>query len=268
MANPQTENGYTQLANELLSALCKVRIPGEARQIFDVILRKTYGFNKKKDNISLSQFSEMTGINRQACLRATKKLEEMNLIIVNKESFISEYSIQKDHDKWKLLSKKITVIKKDDKTVIIPVEGVINNDDKTVIKKDEYKRKKETIQKKRKKLFPENSNEFQLSKLLFDFILERNPNHKIPNLQGWAEHIGLMVRVDKRSLREIEGAIRWSQQDSFWQNNILSTAKLRKQFDTIYLKAKGEKDGKSETVITESEFREFAESIANDSRYE
>ena len=107
--------------------------------------------------------------------------------------------------------------------------------------------------------------EYVLSKLLFDLIKERNPNHKQPDLKSWAKHIDLMIRIDKRTIEEIRGCINWSQQDSFWQNNILSTAKLRKQFDTLYLKAKGSKDGISAS-ITEDKLRRIAESIANDDR--
>ena len=61
MTTPQLENGYIKIATELYDALCGIRIPGEARQVFDVILRKTYGWNKKKDAIALSQFVEATG---------------------------------------------------------------------------------------------------------------------------------------------------------------------------------------------------------------
>ena len=110
-----------------------------------------------------------------------------------------------------------------------------------------------------------NSNEYELSKLLFDLIKKRNPNHKEPNLESWAKHIDLMIRIDKRTIEEIRGCINWCQQDSFWQNNILSTAKLRKQFDTLYLKAKGSKNGTSAS-ITEDKLRRIAESIANDDR--
>ena len=53
--SPQIENGYTKIANELLDALCKTKMPGTSRQIFNVILRKTYGFNRKKDSISRSE---------------------------------------------------------------------------------------------------------------------------------------------------------------------------------------------------------------------
>lgn len=76
-----------------------------------------------------------------------------------------------------------------------------------------------------------------LSQLLFDLILKRRPNFKKPNLTTWAKSIDLMIRVDKRNPDEIEKVIKWCQADEFWQNNILSTAKLRKQFDQLALKA-------------------------------
>jgi len=88
------------------------------------------------------------------------------------------------------------------------------------------------------KEFSKDSTEYRLSKLLFDLIKERDSKHKKPNLQTWAKQIDLMIRIDKRSEKEIEDCIRWAQNDSFWQNNILSTSKLRKQFDQLYLKSK------------------------------
>ena len=38
----------------------------------------------------------------------------------------------------------------------------------------------------------------------------------------------------------IEKVIKWCQGDPFWQNNILSTAKLRKQYDQLALKMEEE----------------------------
>lgn len=82
----------------------------------------------------------------------------------------------------------------------------------------------------------QNSVEFRLSKLLLGLILERRNSFKNPNLQNWAKNIDLMMRLDNRSASEIEKVIRWSQEDSFWQNNVLSTAKLRAQFDQLAMK--------------------------------
>jgi len=80
---------------------------------------------------------------------------------------------------------------------------------------------------------------YLLSKLLFDEIIRRKPDFKKPNLQVWAKHITRMVHLDKRTPERIEAVIRWCQTDPFWQNNILSTQKLRQQFDALELKMRG-----------------------------
>ena len=93
-----------------------------------------------------------------------------------------------------------------------------------------------TRPKRKDKTFSEDSEEYRLAKLLLDCILEHRPNFKRPNLQSWAKHIDLMLRVDKRTPEEVEEVIRWCQKDSFWQANILSTKKLREKFDQLAIK--------------------------------
>lgn len=90
--------------------------------------------------------------------------------------------------------------------------------------------------KKGLKPFVDTSDEVRLSEKLLAFILEKNPNHKKPDIQSWARHVDLMLRVDKRQVEQIETVIDWCQSDSFWQNNILSTKKLREKFDQLFLK--------------------------------
>lgn len=112
MASPQLENGHVKIATELFEALCLLRIPGEARQVFDFILRKTYGFNKKTDCIALSQFVIGTGLKKQTVIRALSKLKQMNLITQKDNDIANEYVIVKDYSKWVPLPKKITLSKK------------------------------------------------------------------------------------------------------------------------------------------------------------
>lgn len=81
----------------------------------------------------------------------------------------------------------------------------------------------------------EDSAEFRLASLLFQKIQERKPDYKKPNLQSWARDIGLMLRIDKRKPEIVEQVIVWCQADDFWQNNILSTRKLRVHFDKLEL---------------------------------
>jgi phage replication O-like protein O len=105
MANPNTENGYIKIANELWEAICRTRIPGEARQCFDAVLRQTYGYNKKSDKISMSQISELTGLARPSVARGIRTLLEMNIIKKNMDAYINILGINKDYDSWSLMSK-------------------------------------------------------------------------------------------------------------------------------------------------------------------
>jgi len=94
--------------------------------------------------------------------------------------------------------------------------------------------------------FSPNSDEFRLSLLLFSLIRERNSNHRKEVstekqinilMQKWSVHINLLIRKNERSPEQIEKIIRWSQEDDFWQDNILSTDKLRKQFDQLEVRS-------------------------------
>lgn len=64
------------------------------------------------------------------------------------------------------------------------------------------------------------------------------PNAKKRNIKSWANEIRLMVERDDRSHLEIRKIFDWANNDSFWQSNILSPSKLRKQFDQLTLKSK------------------------------
>lgn len=47
-----------------------------------------------------------------------------------------------------------------------------------------------------------------------------------------------MLRHDNRTEEDIGAVLEWCQGNSFWQNNILSTDKLRKQYDRLYMEMK------------------------------
>jgi len=116
-----------------------------------------------------------------------------------------------------------------------------------------------------------NSDEFQLAKILLDLILQRKSNFKQSSLnserkknaflQGWAVFIDRLIRLDGRTPEQIEAVIRWCQADEGdgkgwggWQNNILSTRKLRGQFDQLELKMnRSRKESQLRTVKFESD---------------
>lgn len=106
--NPQLEDGYVRIANELYEALARIRIPGEARQVLDVIIRKTYGFNKKADWISFSQFMQATGLSKSHIQRALSRLLDMNIVTKKGSLYTPTYGLQKSYGSWKVYPKKGT----------------------------------------------------------------------------------------------------------------------------------------------------------------
>lgn len=76
----------------------------------------------------------------------------------------------------------------------------------------------------------------EIAKEVFEGVLRINPNTKKPNLETWAGHIRKMRELDGRPVQEIRETFKWANQDIFWQTNILSTEKLREQYDQLRAK--------------------------------
>jgi phage replication O-like protein O len=113
VANPQKENGHLDLANEIVDQLCHYRISGEEYQVLWVILRKTYGWNKKEDRISISQFYSMTGMKKPSIVRALKKLHNKNIVSKKATGLGNVWSLNKDYHTWTIVSKKATPVAKE-----------------------------------------------------------------------------------------------------------------------------------------------------------
>src|SRR3990167_1385632 len=133
VANPQLTDGYLKIANPIISALQKIRISGEEWQILLVVLRQTYGYNKKEDAISLGQFSKYTGIKRPNIARAIKKLlskKILETVIIIDNSYITTYRFNKDFEQWRPVVKKDTTVVNNDNTLLSKkiTVGVVNND--------------------------------------------------------------------------------------------------------------------------------------------
>lgn len=106
MANPQKENGYTPIANELLEALCRLHISGNEWSYALAVIRKTYGYNKKEDWVTNSQIATLTGMNRVRVSEAKKKLVELQIVTENR----NKIALQKDYTKWGKLRKTVTIV--------------------------------------------------------------------------------------------------------------------------------------------------------------
>jgi phage replication O-like protein O len=103
MANPQLENGYTRIANEILDAFARTPSLGsEAFQVLMLVLRRTYGFQKKEAEMSISFIERGTGMKHSNVIRATKRLVSKRILAKGKNGL----SLNKKHDEW-VVSKRI-----------------------------------------------------------------------------------------------------------------------------------------------------------------
>lgn len=101
----------------------------------------------------------------------------------------------------------------------------------------------------RKRVYDESSVHYQLAYRLYQKILIDDPSFKQPNMNTWADCIRLMMEQDDRTAEQIEYLIDWSQANSFWKSNILSTKKLREKATTLIrqIKAENAKENKAKS---------------------
>jgi len=87
-----------------------------------------------------------------------------------------------------------------------------------------------------------------LCNLLADLMVSNGV--KRPTVSGkWISDIDKLIRIDEKTVEQIEAAIRWSQADSFWSSNIHSPAALRKQYEKMRLQAQRNKGSKGVDVV-------------------
>ncbi len=103
MANPQKENGYTAIANEIMEALAKMPLNGTQFRIITIVFRYTYGFSRKTHSLSESFISEATGVDKRNIRRELTDLIDSKLINIVKEATFTtprEIEFNKNYEKW------------------------------------------------------------------------------------------------------------------------------------------------------------------------
>src|SRR5262245_40474862 len=66
----------TQVPNVLLDVVMR-RVSNPALRVLLAVVRKTYGFQKQSDHISLTQLQELTALSRQGVVNGIKTLGEI-----------------------------------------------------------------------------------------------------------------------------------------------------------------------------------------------
>lgn len=130
--SPQLEDGYVQIAREIVEALCRVNLSAYESRVLWFIFLKTYGFKKKMDWIALSQFAKSLGLDRRLVHRALQSLSSKKMTVIGRDDKNRPtYGFQKDYSLWKVSSKKMTVISRDDalSSKEIPTKETLTKED-------------------------------------------------------------------------------------------------------------------------------------------
>ena len=147
MNSPQLENGYAQIANEILDVLGTTYLSPYEWQVLMILFRKTYGFHKKADRSANSQFVLATGLHKSHVSRTVKKLL-VRRIVAQTGNILS---FNKDSSSW--LPKQVTIQKLPKQDTLLPkqVTGVTQTGNKSYLNRRTQKIKdtitKDTIQK-------------------------------------------------------------------------------------------------------------------------
>lgn len=150
MANPQVENGHIKIANEILEALVKSKLNGTQLSLCLFLIRKTYGWNKKEDEIALSQFYKSLPYSERGVKKEISNLKKMNIFVVSKQGNVfgdsTVYSFNKNYESWVVKNSTLvqdsSLVKKTPKPSEVLFQKLVKNSTHTkdTITKDNNKR--------------------------------------------------------------------------------------------------------------------------------
>lgn len=136
----------TPIKNDVLQALIGSGLNGTELSVALFVYRKTIGWEKESDKISLSQFGDAIASSRKSITVAIKTLKLVKIITLvkkgNQSQVASEYAFNEIVSDWKLV-KKTTLVKKMSRTSVENVHELVK---KTTPTKETIT--KETKQKK------------------------------------------------------------------------------------------------------------------------
>ena len=95
----QLENGYSNLANQLIEKLSFIGCTGTEYQVVLAIIRFTYGWHRRSARILREQMADMAGIHPVNCSKALNSLIKKNIIFRVGGKF-GEIGINTETDSW------------------------------------------------------------------------------------------------------------------------------------------------------------------------
>ncbi|GED35054.1 replication protein [Brevibacillus centrosporus] len=227
MTTPQIEDGYTRLANEILTHIMKASLNGTQFRIVMAVWRFTYGFQRKEHELSIGFIAQAIDASRGQVDRELSALIERNIITVVATGLRGSRVIRfnKNHSEWVEPQQPLEAPKGKGK------------------KKPSPEPKKNPVRKP--KQYEEDNTYFKMAVYFHDKVsavaAAEGLTHLVikADLQKWADEFRKIVEIDKVDDKHlIRDVIEWVTTDSFWKTNVLSAKTLRNKFGELALKMK------------------------------
>jgi phage replication O-like protein O len=277
MASPQTKNGYTKVANEILETISKTDLNGTQLRIVLVVWRYTYGFGRKQHELSLAFLSEALDTRKSHVDKELTALIDRKIIsVVGVGSRRGRVlSFNKNYEEWQVRPTDVghqpsSTNSRTSSSCNSSTIPSYNCSTKKEITKEKYK--KNTRQQK---TYDEDNTYFKMALYFFDKVSvvasEAGVEHLIKkaNLQKWADEFRKLVELDGvEDKKQILTVMDWVTQDPFWRTNVLSAKKLREKFGELAIKMNAAQKPKQPVQPQQQDSRdkdiEFQRFIAND----
>lgn len=229
-----------QLPNSVVDELL-ADLTGAELKCYLYVLRKTKGWNKEEDAISVNQFMKVTGLSNRKVIDACERLVELGLleqkIGSNKIKVFSVKDYKTSSSEESSLVKKVHSGSEESSLSVVKKVHTQNNNINNTTKNNNTSSSEKIFQtrtKAKKNVF--SDDDLKAAEWIFHLIRKLNPSFKEPKLESWANDIRLMRERDNRTHKDICELFQWANQDRFWSVNILSPATLRAKWDQLSMK--------------------------------
>lgn len=229
-----------QLPNSVIDELL-ADLTGAELKCYLYVLRKTKGWNKEEDAISVSQFMKVTGLSNRKVIDACERLVELGLleqkIGSNKTKVFSVKDYKTSSSEESSLVKKVHSGSEESSLSVVKKVHTQNNNINNTTKNNNTSSSGKNFQprtKAKKNVF--SNDDLKAAEWIFHLIRKLNPSFKEPKFESWANDIRLMRERDNRTHKDICELFQWANQDRFWSVNILSPATLRAKWDQLSMK--------------------------------
>jgi len=245
------DDGYVRLATMILEEMAGADFTKRQFKVILAVIRLTYGWNKARDRIANSQISEIARLPVKRVSETRVQLLKMNVLTASDQ----QIGLNKNVSEWLLPQNEGLSLKTGEKkslklgdfnpskqgdTIDINIKDKIK--DHSSENPDGFSddppadlpalRSDAATQSPKGEKWG-TADDLRAAEWIYRRVLNVSPTADPPTWYAWANDIRLMRAGLKTTHREICEVFEWANADAFWQTNVMSPAKLRKQWQTL-----------------------------------